>query len=425
MSTADFERLVELRRDLHRHPEPAWREFYTSSRIVEELERIGVDELYVGTEAIDPAYRWGIDESTASFEQFADQAIADGADPDLVDELSDGYTGIVAVLDRGEGPHVGLRVDIDALVRSESDEPDHRPVAEGFRSDRDGYMHACGHDGHTAIGIGVLEAIAGSDFAGRFTVGFQPAEEVIGGGKAMAEGGHFDDVDHLFAVHLGLDHPTGEVVAGIGGFLAVSNVNARFVGEGSHAGGRPELGRNAIQALAAAIQNLYGIARHDAGITRVNVGRIEAGTASNIIAEDARLEGEVRGGTTDLRDYMLERAITVLETAAEMHDCDVEVEIGPEAPSAESDDELAETVAAVAETVDGVDSIVSYDRLGGSEDATFLMEHVQERGGTACYVGIGTDHPGGHHTARFDVDEESIRIGVDVLTGAIREAAGR
>ena len=422
MVTADVnERIVELRRDLHQHPEPAWREFYTTARLIQELERIGVDEYYLGEEALDMAWRWGVPKAASELESWAELAVADGASPDIVESLKAGTTGIVARLDCGDGPHVGLRVDIDALQRTESADPDHLPAAEGFRSTREGAMHACGHDAHASIGIGVIESVKDSDFSGTLTVCFQPAEEEIGGAKAMAEGGHFDAVDYFLAIHVGLDYPTGTVVAGFDGFLAVTNVTATFHGAGSHAGSRPELGRNAVQALATATTNLYGIARHHDGDTRLNVGRIEGGSASNIIPDTAQLFGEVRGETTALRDYMKDRANTIIESAAAMHDCTVDIEFGPEAPSGTSDRELVDIVGGVADEVPGVTEIISVGDFSGSEDATYLMEHVQENGGLATYIGIGTDHPGGHHSATFDVDEASLSIGVDVLTNTIRQ----
>lgn len=420
MATAErLDRLVALRRDLHRHPEPAWREFYTTARLVEELERIGVDELHVGPDAINADYRWGLPEDEEAYDKWASMAVEDGADPDVVEKLAGGHTGVVAVLDRGPGPHIGLRVDIDALFRKEARDVDHHPAAEGFRSEREGLMHACGHDAHATIGIGVLERIAESDFSGRLTVCFQPAEEEIGGGKAVAESGHFDDVEYLFAVHVGLGHPTGEVVAGFERFLAVANLKATFSGSSAHAGARPEEGENAVLALSTAVQNLYAISRHSGGMTRVNVGAISGGSASNIIGEKAHLEGEVRGGTTSLCEYMKDRADGVLTAAAAMYDCDVDVTFGPEAPGASSDQSLASTVETVAATVDGVESALPISPFRGSEDATFLMDHVQQQGGKATYIGIGTDTPGGHHTATFDVDEESIRIGVEVLSQSI------
>ena len=428
--------LVSLRRDLHRRPEPAWREFYTTARLVEELEsRLELDELYVGPDAIAGDHRLAVPDDT-ELTRWLERARDAGADEGILERLEGGYTGAVAVLERGEGPTVGLRVDIDALPRAESDDPDHVPAAEGFRSEHEGAMHACGHDAHAAIGVGVLERIAESGerldesrssserssdggFAGTLKVFFQPAEEVVGGGKSMAKSSHIDDVDYLLAIHVGLDHPTGEVVAGIDGFLAVRHLEATFTGESAHAGGHPEQGRNAVQAMATAVQNLYGIPRHNDGATRINAGVVEGGSAANVIPEEARIVAEIRGETTALLEYVDEHARRIVRSAAEMHDCEATFDVGAEAPSATSDEALVSVVADVAGDTDGVESVLERDDLGGSEDATFLMRAVQENGGSACYVGIGTDHPGGHHTATFDVDEASIAHGVDVVAGAI------
>ncbi|SFR42379.1 amidohydrolase [Halogeometricum limi] len=414
--------LLELRRDLHRHPEPAWREFYTTARLVDELESRDLDALYVGREVLSEEDRMAVpddDELDAWFERAREA----GAREDVLERLEGGYTGAVAVLERGEGPTVALRVDIDGLPITESDEADHAPVAGEFRSQNEGYMHACGHDAHATIGMGVLDAIAESDFQGTLKVFFQPGEEQIAGGKPMAKSGHLDDVDYLLAVHIGLDHPSGEIVAGIDGFLAVSHFEAEFTGTPAHAGARPEQGDNAIQAMAAAIENLYGIPRHADGATRVNAGIVEGGTATNIIAEEAFLGGEVRGETTELMEYMQEKARRVVRSAAEMHGCEVDISTEGEAPSARSDDALVDVVSAVAGANDGVTSLVERDSLGGSEDATYLMQEVQANGGLAAYVGVGTDHPGGHHTRTFDVDEDTIGLGIEVLSQSILDVA--
>jgi len=415
--TVDRDALVALRRDLHRHPEPAWREFYTTARLVAELESRPIDALYVGSEAL-AGDRSGVpgDEELAAWRDRAREA---GADEATLDRLEGGHTGLVAVVERGDGPVVGLRVDIDALPITEADEDDHRPAREGFRSTNEGYMHACGHDAHAAVGVGVLDAVLASEFAGTLKLVFQPAEEVAGGGGPVAASGHLDDVDALFAVHVGLDHPTGEVVAGVGGFLAVQDFEAEFYGESAHAGGHPERGRHAVGAMATAVTNLHAIPRHADGATRVNAGRVEGGTANNVIPEYARIVGEVRGETTALMEYVDAHAERVLGAAAAMHDCEVEVRRGSRAPSAESDPELARLVADAARETPGVTSVLETDDLGGSEDATYLMRRVQERGGLATYVGVGTDHPGGHHTPRFDVDEDSLPVAVEVLTRAV------
>lgn len=410
------ERLQALRRDLHRHPEPAWREFYTTARIVAALRERPLTAIHVGSELFG-AERSGVPDD-AELARWRQRAIEAGADEALVEQLEDGATGAIAVLERGDGPTVALRVDIDALPIREA-EHEHVPAAAGFRSEHEGYMHACGHDAHATIGVGVIDAILDSDFSGTLKVLFQPAEETIAGAEPLAAGGHLDDVDHLLAAHVGLDHPTGEVVAGIDGFLAVRQFTARFAGESAHAGARPEDGRNAVQAMSVAVTNLYAIPRNSAGATRVNAGRVGGGTASNIVPEEAFIEGELRGETTELLEYVDDRAEQVLRGAATMHGCSVTIEPEGWAPSARSNDDLRAVVAEAASEVAGVNSILDRDDLGGSEDATFLMQHVQDSGGTAAYVGIGTDHPDGHHTPRFDVDERSIRIGVDVLAGAI------
>jgi len=201
-------RLSAIRRAFHRHPEPGWCEFRTTDRIVEELERIGVDELAVGREALATDHRMAVP-SSETIDEWHERAAAAGADEEVLSLTADGHTGCVAVLERGEGPTVGLRVDMDGVSTRESDEPGHRPADEGFRSEVEGYMHACGHDAHAAIGLGVVEAVKESDFSGTFKCFFQPAEEIAGGGKPMAEGGYVDDVEYLFACHLGTRQPDG------------------------------------------------------------------------------------------------------------------------------------------------------------------------------------------------------------------------
>ena len=418
MHPVDRDHLVSLRREFHRHPEPAWREFWTTARVVDELDRIGVDDLFVGPEALDADARMGLPDES-DFDAWRDRARDAGVDPDRLDRLDGGHTGAIAVLDGDrDGPTVALRVDIDGLPREESADSDHHPAAAGFRSET-GAMHACGHDAHATIGLGVLDALSDRDFAGRLKVLFQPAEEVVGGAAPMAESGHLDDVDYLLALHVGLDHPTGQVVAGIEDFLAVSHFRAEFTGESAHAGGHPAEGRNAVQAMATAVQNLYAIPRHEDGATRINAGDVGGGTAANIVPEQAYIEGEVRGETTALMEYMRERADRVLDHAAAMHDCEVEVGTSGQAPSAANDPELVDLVEAVAGRTEGVESVLRHDDLGGSEDATYLMRRVQEHGGKAAFVCVGTDHPGGHHTATFDVDEDSLPVGVRVLAKAI------
>jgi aminobenzoyl-glutamate utilization protein A len=430
MSTPDpttaTDRLVQLRRDLHRHPEPAWCEFYTTARIVEELERIGVDDLSLGEEvyAAFEGERTSVPDAD-ELETWRNRAVEAGADPEIVDRMGEGYTGAVAVLRMGDGPTIGIRTDIDGLEREESTADDHRPAAAGFRSEIEGMMHACGHDAHATFGVGTLAAITESDFTGTLKVFFQPGEEKGAGGEPMATGGHLDDVDYLYAVHVGLDEPTGTVVPGISEFLAVSGGRADFTGVAAHAGGKPEAGRNALLAMSTAIQQLYAIPRHHDGATRVGVGPASGGSASNVVPEAATLNFEVRGASMALHDHMREWATRVIESAGALHDCGVDIQWGGSLPTAPSDEALTQLVDDVATVSGRVTDIEYFDSPDGSEDATYLMREVQEHGGLACYLGIGSDSPGGHHTPTFDVDEEALGLGVDVLAETVLETERR
>src|SRR6056297_1944332 len=180
MDYTDRETLVSLRRELHRVPEPAWCEFQTTARIVDACRDVGVDELHVGRDAVDCDARMAVPDGE-TLAEWTERAREAGVDETLLEQMAGGHTGAVAVLDRGEGPTVGLRVDIDALHITESDDESHHPASEGFRSEHEGCMHACGHDGHATIGVGVLAAVADSDdFEGTLKVVFQPAEERVG-----------------------------------------------------------------------------------------------------------------------------------------------------------------------------------------------------------------------------------------------------
>jgi len=178
-------RLIELRRDLHRRPELGWCEFYTTGRIVDALHEIDLDELYVGSDVhsedqVRPP-------SAAALDRAAERARDLDVDEAVLTKLEDGYTGALAVLERGPGPTVLVRVDIDGLPQQESSNDDHDPAANGFASAYDERMHACGHDAHAAIGVGVAEAVAASEFTGTLKVLFQPAEELGAGAASVVE----------------------------------------------------------------------------------------------------------------------------------------------------------------------------------------------------------------------------------------------
>jgi len=178
-----------------------------------------------------------------------------------------------------------------------------------------------------------------------------------------------------------------------------------------------------MHAMGAAIVNAYGIPRHSDGMTRVNIGKAEAGTASNVIAEHAYMEAEARGETTALMEFMERRLERTIKSAAKMHGCRAEVDVVSKSPRADSDPELQALVSEIANGVEGIDHVLPAADFGASEDATFLMERVQDEGGLATYMIVGTDHPTSHHTPTFDVDEASLQHGVDVLVGTIRNSS--
>lgn len=282
-------------------------------------------------------------------------------------------------------------------------------------------MHACGHDAHTAMGLVLARWLQENrdSLAGRVKLIFQPAEEGVRGARAMAEAGVVDDVDYLLGLHVGLAlTQSGQLVAGARGFLATSKADVTFTGAPAHAGAQPEAGRNALVAAAVAIPSLLAISRHSEGPTRVNVGTLTSGTGRNVIPASAKMTLETRGGTTQLNEYVWNRAREVLEGAAQMQGVDVEIEAVGAARGGESSPQLARRVAEMAGEIPQLEQVEESGWFGGSEDFTYLMERVQERGGQATYVVLGSDLAGGHHNPAFDLDESVMSVGVHLLARA-------
>ena len=409
--------LTAWRRDFHRHPELGFCEFRTAATVAATLESLGW-RVAAGAEVMRAEARTEVPPA-AEIAAARAEALRDGADPAWVARFGDGLTGVVGTLDTGRpGPTVAFRVDLDALPVRESDEPAHAPVREQFSSTRPGRMHACGHDGHTAIGLGLaatLPALA-RDWRGKIKLIFQPAEEGCRGAKSMVAAGVLSDVDYYFATHLGISLlETGAVACGTDKILATIKLDAVFRGTAAHAGVDPHLGRNALLAAATATVQLHAISRHGEGASRVNVGLISGGTGRNIVPDRAALKLEVRGATTLVCRWMATEAERVLRAAAAMHGVEVAIESVGESISAPCDDAARAAVRRAAEK-SGASRIVEYAPLGGSEDATFMMAAVQARGGSASYVLVGTPLPAGHHHPRFDIDEAALPRAVALHT---------
>lgn len=322
------ENLIALRREFHRCPEPSWREFRTTARIAEELEKLGL-KVNMGRSIHCSEKRFFVpsDEELEACWQRAEQELG----RPLPEELRGGFTGCTAVIE-GALPGVtkAIRVDIDCNDIQETSDPAHLPNAEGFASTHEKNMHACGHDAHAAIGIGAAQLLCANrdKLRGKVILVFQPGEEDIVGAMSMTETGFLDDCSRLFGLHVGIAaNPVGTVVAGCHGILAVNRFDVHFHGRAAHAGVSPELGHNALAAASTAVLNLLAIPRHNDGASRINIGLMQAGTARNIIPAEAELSVETRGATQTVNDFMEASVRRVLRSAADMYECTCDMEL--------------------------------------------------------------------------------------------------
>jgi aminobenzoyl-glutamate utilization protein A len=403
--------VVALRRNLHTFPELGFLEYRTASLAADRLQRLGY-AVKVGPEVMRASAMTGAPTADAVAAAQRD-ALAAGAPGDWVARMPGGQTGVVAELVRGAGPVLAFRFDMDALPVAETPSPTHRPNRDGYRSARTGLMHACGHDGHTAIGLALAERLANpaSGWQGTLRLIFQPAEEGGRGAKPMVEAGVVDGVDYFFAGHLGCKLPTGQLAAAAIGFLYSRKLDVTFRGQAAHAAMGPQDGRNALLAAATATLGLHAIARHGSEVTHVNVGKLVAGTGRNIIADTAEMMIEVRGESDASLDYMAGRATQVLQGAALTQGVAAQTVVVGETVGAVASPAAAAIVAASGAGVAGL-SVVPEWSIGGGDDATFMMRRVQERGGVAAYFILGSDIPAVHHAVDFDIDERSLDQGV-------------
>ncbi|MCY8753713.1 amidohydrolase [Bacillus inaquosorum] len=410
--------IIQVRRDFHRHPEVGFTEFRTAGKVVETLLALGYHVTY-GKDAIDGDARRGVP-SEKDLQRAFERAIENGADPDIIAPMEGGYTAVIGTLEgNAPGPVVALRFDMDALPITESAEADHVPFAKGFRSEFEGNMHACAHDGHTAIGLGVAKAMAHGNFAGTLKLIFQPAEEGVRGAYAVTEKGMLDDVDYLLCHHLGTNVPLGEIYGGAEGFLATTKMAVHFRGVSSHAGAAPELGKNALLGAATALLNIHAIPRFSSGDTRINVGVLEGGTAANIIPQHAKMIIETRSDSEEVNSDLEERVRKIIAHSAAMHEVEYDIDIIGGAIPIKCDEEMVKTVLEAAAEVDGFSSLKGIQTGSrGSEDASYMIKRVQERGGKGTYMIIGTDIAAPHHHEKFDIQEDILPRGVQLLERA-------
>ena len=417
------EEIIARRRDFHKYAEVGWTEFRTASIVAETLTELGY-EVLIGDEVIDVNAMMGVP-SAAELDKHAERAIEQGANPHWVGKMHGGKTGVVGIMKFGKpGPTVALRFDLDANDAIEAEELTHRPYAEKFASINKGAMHACGHDGHTAVGLALAKMFAElkGKVSGRIKLIFQPAEEGVRGAKAMMAKGIVDDVDYLLVMHFGFKmQKTGQLACNVNGFLATTKLDAQFSGAPAHAGAAPETGRNALLAAAAATTYLHAISRHGQGISRINVGTLHAGTGRNVIPANALIQLETRGATSEINEYMYHEAIRIIESAAAMHDVSVKITEEGGAAGGSNSPQLVTATERIAKALGIFTDIVADCNFNASEDCSYFMERVQQRGGQAVYVMVGADLAAGHHDFRFDFDEEALVLGAALLGSVVQE----
>ncbi|PWC12294.1 amidohydrolase [Brenneria roseae subsp. americana] len=417
MKDITLQQLIDWRREFHQFPEEGWSEFVTTAKIITRLRAMGY-RVQAGKKNINEQFIRGRNDNVV--EKGLAAAYAQNIDPTLLAEM-DGLTGCVALLDSGRpGPTIALRFDIDCVLVQETASPDHIPNQAQFASVNPGKMHACGHDGHTAIGLGIAQWLMQqrNTLNGRFKLIFQPAEEGVRGARPIAESGILDDVDYFLALHLGTVAKSNEVLVDPQGFLCTTKLDFRFYGVPAHAGADPQKGHNALAGGCHCTIQLLGIARHGDGMSQINVGVIRAGEGRNVIPAKAELQIEVRGATKEINDYMTDRAMRIAQGAAHSFDLRLETEITGEAVDLRNDPEMIEVLKqAIAEHPSL--KVVSH-HFGGSEDATILARRVQDKGGKALYFILGSDLTAGHHQSNFDFDEQSLLTGVELFAGCIQ-----
>jgi amidohydrolase len=375
--------VVETRRHLHRHPELSHDEHRTAELCAERCEALGF------------TVRGGV-----------------------------GGTGVLADLDSGRpGPTVMVRADIDALPIRERGED---RVA---RSEVDGVMHACGHDGHTAIALGVAAVLTdlGADWGGRLRMCFQPAEEVAEGAMPMIADGAAEGVDRVLGLHLYTPLRAGRVAVTPGVlFGSADEFGITIRGRGGH-GGLPHDAIDPVVAAAQVVLALQTIVSRETSPFSpavVTIGRITGGTAFNVIAEEVHLRGTVRSLEDGERERILRRCAEISQHVAAGLRCEAVYQRYSGCPPVVSDAESAELVRRAAVAAVGDDMVDHAHPVTVGDDVACFLERVP-----GCYFLVGAGDASGrpvapHHHPEFDLDERCLPVGVEVLTRAALAALG-
>ncbi|HYK83836.1 MAG TPA: amidohydrolase [Ktedonobacteraceae bacterium] len=376
--------LVAMRRDLHEHPELAFQEVRTSGIVAQRLRALGLE------------VRTGV-----------------------------AKTGVVGLLKGGaSGPGaktIAIRADMDALPIFEMNDID-------YRSTVDGQMHACGHDGHTSIALAVADILSKrrAELTGNVKFIFQPAEETIGGAEPMVKEGAMAGVDGVIGLHLISDYPVGRVGVRAGTVFASADKFVLTVqGKGGHAA-MPETTVDPIVVAAyiiTALQTLISRETSPFSPAVITIGRVQAGTAFNIIPETAEMQGTMRSFSQEHRQKLIRRITEVANGVASAMGATCEVKFFDGCIPCSNDATMTALVHKVAVETVGADKVDDGEEVmtTGSDDMAYFLKAAP-----GCYFIVGANNPEKgasypHHHPRFNVDEDALPIGVEVLTRAALE----
>lgn len=388
---ADLEsKVIEWRRDIHQHPELSNREFRTSAKVAEHLKSLGIE---VQTEIA--------------------------------------HTGVVGILKGGKpGPVVALRADMDGLpVIERADLPFASKEKSTYNGLEVGVMHACGHDTHVAILMGVAELLAGmqKDIPGTVKFIFQPAEEGApvgeeGGAELMVKEGVLKnpDVQAIFGLHISSGSEINTISYKPGASQASANSYSIVVkGKQTH-GASPWAGIDPIVVSAQIINSIQTIISRKANLIRqpavVTVGSIHGGVRNNIIPEEVKMEGTIRALDNEMRDRIFDQLKTIATKVAESQGATAEVTINHGVPITYNDPDLVAKMLPSIQQAAGEENVYLRPAITGAEDFSYFQEQVP-----GFYFGLGGMTPGNttpypHHTPDFFIDEGGLKLGVRALS---------